>query len=268
MSGLLGLRLSERANWISVPRSVGGRKQAPTADVCGRCTSAATSGKCRETLLIDSSEYYSPCFFFFLLGKKNNFPLRLLLWCTPKIFPTQAYIFNSSEDCRLCRNSLAVHLLKIAGCLLSWWTWWKITNKPTYAFCCAGFLLWRRHCVACGFIPDTFRPFFFFQPSSGLRVLVLGHEVDGTYMLYEYNNCSGFSGSPGFNKQPALTFARSSSRIWSCAWWATASGWGPGWGGVGGGVYREIPIKGESGHSYQSALTCVFTTFWSSFTQT
>lgn len=70
---------------------------------------------------------------------------------------------------------------------------------------------------------------------------VLGHEVDGTYMLYEYNNCSGFSGSPGFNKQPALTFARATSRRWSCALWATASGWDSG--REGGGVYREILTK-------------------------
>lgn len=111
-----------------------------------------------------------PTLFFFPWKKHMNFPLRLLLWCTPKIFPTQAYIFNSSEDCRLCRNSLAVHLLKIAGCLLSWWTWWNIANKRTCAFCCAGFLLWRRHCVARGFIADTFRLFFllfFFSRALG-----------------------------------------------------------------------------------------------------
>lgn len=150
MSGLLGLRLSERADWISPPRTDGVGKRAPTAEACGGCASAATSGKCGETLLVDYSQNYPPCFFFPPLKKKKHmiFPLRLLLWCTPKIFPTQAYIFNSSEDCRLRRNSLAVHLLKIAGCLLSWWTWWNIANKRTCAFCCAGFLLWRRYCVS------------------------------------------------------------------------------------------------------------------------
>lgn len=41
----------------------------------------------------------------------------------------QAYIFNSSEDCRLCKKSLVMHLLKIAWCMLSWWTSENIANE-------------------------------------------------------------------------------------------------------------------------------------------
>lgn len=90
---------------------------------------------------------------------------------------------------------------------------------------------------------------------------VLGHEVDGTYMLYEYNNCSGFSGSPGFNKQLALTFARTSSRRWSCALWATASGWDSGREG-GRRRLQGDSYQRESGHSYQSVLTYVRVLLW------
>jgi len=45
------------------------------------------------------------------------------------IITIRAYIFNSGEECRLCKNSRVVHLPKIAPCAASWWRYGNTANE-------------------------------------------------------------------------------------------------------------------------------------------
>ena len=116
-----------------------------------------------------------------------------------KIISIQAYIFNSSEDCRLCKNSVVMHLLKIAWRMLSWWTYENIANESAKPALSRAFLPTRRQYSALLLSQDRccfFHSLFLYV----VNVRVCARWYTYSMLLYEYNDCSEIMQLPWFSQ--------------------------------------------------------------------